>query len=749
MPRFTVDTHLFTELGELLVGRESTALIELVKNAYDADATEVVVYGEHLGDPKRGRIVISDNGVGMDPETFERGFLRIASRTRLTEDRKSVRWKRRYTGAKGVGRLAAHKLARRLDVISVPWQGEGRSGAPMPGMAGHIDWDEIEKVETLDEIPETAVSVVERPVKKPVGHGTVLTLSRLRQKWTKTQLSRFLTEVEGLRVPEILCQPIPRSVVPQGGLFDRPLVADAGVEDPGFGVRPEGDFLAGESYWPAVLETTSWLLEIDASPQEVRYRVAPTRRTLAELPQAEPVTLAAKHPSADQGPYFQARILIREGAPGSGGQKEFAARVAGVRVYMEGFRALPYGDPSDDWLFLTTDSSARSRKLRFLDDPGTFGYLDKVKNENLFLLPNKHYLGAVFLTSERAKTLKMLVNREGFLPDGSFQTLIELVRRGVDLSTRIRAAAKANATREPVDTDASSLKQRTEGLVERLQRHTNELRDLAHTAPPPLAMKITTLASKTTRTKELAEKLLPASSMVLVLASVGTQHAAFVHEINHLLSVASSVEGGAKDLLAEQLPPKLRARIAKVVGWIGDLRRAIERQAAYLVDIVTPDARRRRSRLRIGEVLAAAWLFLARVAEQRGVRFLNKVDPVHQSPPMFRAELMAVFSNLLTNAVKAAGSGGMVRVRSTQLQNGKLVVRIENTGTEIGLADAERWFQPFESTTLEADPVLGQGMGMGLTITRDLLAEIGATIEFVQPNQGFATAIKIVFPGVP
>ena len=39
--RFTVDTHLFRELGELLVGRDSTALVELIKNAYDADAEEV------------------------------------------------------------------------------------------------------------------------------------------------------------------------------------------------------------------------------------------------------------------------------------------------------------------------------------------------------------------------------------------------------------------------------------------------------------------------------------------------------------------------------------------------------------------------------------------------------------------------------------------------------------------------------------------------------------------------------------
>ena len=82
--KFSVDTHLFRELGELLVGRDSTALVELIKNAYDADATQVDVYGERLEDRVRGQIVIRDNGLGMTREQFEKGFLRIAS--------VSIRW---------------------------------------------------------------------------------------------------------------------------------------------------------------------------------------------------------------------------------------------------------------------------------------------------------------------------------------------------------------------------------------------------------------------------------------------------------------------------------------------------------------------------------------------------------------------------------------------------------------------------------------------------------------------------------
>src|SRR6185503_11340083 len=98
IPRFTVDTHLFRELGELLVGRDSTALVELIKNAYDADATEVIVFGDALSSSENGYIAVRDNGTGMSREEFETGFLRIAARTKDSGDRRSLLFSRRYTG---------------------------------------------------------------------------------------------------------------------------------------------------------------------------------------------------------------------------------------------------------------------------------------------------------------------------------------------------------------------------------------------------------------------------------------------------------------------------------------------------------------------------------------------------------------------------------------------------------------------------------------------------------------------------
>ena len=117
---FTVDTHLLRELGELLVGRDSTAVIELVKNSYDADATVVRLHASDLSDPQVGELTVEDNGNGMTLDRFRVAFLRIAGRDKEGGSRTSPRYSRAYTGQKGIGRLASQKLASVLEIRSVP-----------------------------------------------------------------------------------------------------------------------------------------------------------------------------------------------------------------------------------------------------------------------------------------------------------------------------------------------------------------------------------------------------------------------------------------------------------------------------------------------------------------------------------------------------------------------------------------------------------------------------------------------------
>jgi signal transduction histidine kinase len=193
------------------------------------------------------------------------------------------------------------------------------------------------------------------------------------------------------------------------------------------------------------------------------------------------------------------------------------------------------------------------------------------------------------------------------------------------------------------------------------------------------------------------------------------------------------------------LPAAGRKKLAQLLKAIGDLRRAVERQAIYLTDVVSPDARRRRSRQKLAERFDAGRRLVEAAAERRGITIENAIPDDLKSPPMFPAELTLVFSNLLTNAVKAAHANGRVRATGASTDEG-ISLRVENTGKAVNPETGEKWFRPFESTTTETDPVLGQGMGMGLPITRNILEEYGASIRFARPSKGYATALEIRFP---
>jgi len=251
--------------------------------------------------------------------------------------------------------------------------------------------------------------------------------------------------------------------------------------------------------------------------------------------------------------------------------------------------------------------------------------------------------------------------------------------------------------------------------------------------------------SRLAEIREAADDLISEQALLRVVASVGTQMAAFVHEVNALLGSAQTIETAIVGLLEdESLDRRQRRQLKTTLAAVSDLRRGLERQASYLTDVVTPDARRRRSKQKIAERFDAAAKLVAHQAERRGIRIVNKIDPDLRTPPMFAAEITTVFANLLTNAVKAAGRGGAVRASSREDEEGTRI-RLENTGVAVKLSEGERWFRPFESTTLEVDPVLGQGMGLGLPITRSVLREYGAELRFVRPSSEFATAIEILF----
>ncbi len=116
--------RLLTMLGEQLIKNERIALVELIKNSYDADADWVKVsfvnFGSEFEITPESRIIIEDNGVGMNEEIIEKHWLNPATPVKklIKKQTETTRKGRVIQGEKGIGRFAILKLGRKIQIIS-------------------------------------------------------------------------------------------------------------------------------------------------------------------------------------------------------------------------------------------------------------------------------------------------------------------------------------------------------------------------------------------------------------------------------------------------------------------------------------------------------------------------------------------------------------------------------------------------------------------------------------------------------
>lgn len=119
----TIRKHIFEpgamsiiQMGEELIGHPTTAINELVKNGYDADATICNVYISQTS--TNPFMFISDNGLGMDDKILFGPWLQPSISSKRKEDVKSEIFQRSFLGSKGIGRLAAMALGKIITVVS-------------------------------------------------------------------------------------------------------------------------------------------------------------------------------------------------------------------------------------------------------------------------------------------------------------------------------------------------------------------------------------------------------------------------------------------------------------------------------------------------------------------------------------------------------------------------------------------------------------------------------------------------------
>lgn len=114
----TIDSRIISHLGEALIENEKIALLELIKNASDADANNcnIVIDTFYESEYGQGRILIEDDGNGMTPFIIKNAFLKIATSFKSDHQKVSPKFKRQAQGNKGIGRLSLNQLGRFISV---------------------------------------------------------------------------------------------------------------------------------------------------------------------------------------------------------------------------------------------------------------------------------------------------------------------------------------------------------------------------------------------------------------------------------------------------------------------------------------------------------------------------------------------------------------------------------------------------------------------------------------------------------
>ncbi len=128
-------------------------------------------------------------------------------------------------------------------------------------------------------------------------------------------------------------------------------------------------------------------------------------------------------------------------------------------------------------------------------------------------------------------------------------------------------------------------------------------------------------------------------------------------------------------------------------------------------------------------------------AEEKGLRWQEELSPEKQELVIDPDRLAQVIENLLNNAVKYTKPGGTITIRSTNDDQG-WQFSVEDNGVGIRADEVKSIFDPFYRG--EQGRRIKQGMGLGLSIARDLTKAHGGQLEVTsQPGQGSTFSLKI------
>ena len=747
--RFSVDAGLIDRLGRELVTRQETAVSELIKNAYDADATSVDMRFEETAQ-SNGTLTITDNGSGMTREELVSGFMRLSSTEKVREPISPL-FGRQRAGRKGIGRFAVQRLGQKLEIVTQTREADH-------ALRVIIDWSQFVSGIELGSIANRI-----EEVKRRAEHGTTLIISELREPWREAALKRVYRSISELIQPITLRKR--RASGPQDAtkpISDLPVIGSEGTE---FQISIQHD--KGEKQ--EIIDETTEVLQhalavmegfvdengngfwsCESKSLELKETIQPIgyEREKPDLP----------FPTLRNVDFKVHYFIFKAGFISKAVHKSIQGMAelrGGIRLYRNGLRVASYGEPGDDWLGL--EASSRNRDI-----------LPPHANYNFFgFVEIYDQTGEIF--EETADREELLEDHPAYveLRDFVYRSLVAGVTRIAEVRGRKVKASQTNwekkskpsETLQPAADALNQALQDAENSVQAQEESENNeapVENPGDIKDPEITLPLSVVKSAATsvgqaieQSKAQEDEHLQEIGMLRILSSLGLVIGEFTHEVKQTLGSATLNAG---HLQSEITPGGRGERI------LSDLSSNLKRFNQYVsyFDRTIREKNHRQLEPQDLRRVVEEWVETVRSsAEKARIQIDPPIldDDWLLSCPMHAAECASILFNFYSNACKAiarAESAGRIQI-SVQKVRSHLVLEFSDNGDGVLPENTDRVFDVFFTTSTPASSEAdeqdsAQGNGLGLKIVQDIVHSYGGNIELVDAPAGFNTCFKVTLP---
>lgn len=718
---FSVDAGLIDRLGRELVGKAETAVSELVKNSYDADATTVDV--EFINpNIKGGTLRITDNGLGMTLDQLKLGFMTISS-TDKVHNPQSIRFKRSKAGKKGIGRFATQRLGEKLTIIT-------QTKSATKAIKIEIDWNSY-KIDTDISSIQNFVEEIDKIQEE----GTVLIIEKLREGWTEKAIERVFRYVSDLLQPDYLSDRsknlglakqkdssfkvkftssidgVEKTIAdPNKMVFNKALAIIEGYVD-----KDHDAYCTVKSN---SLKLSDDVISIEYGKNQKKYN-----------------NLSDVHFKVYYFIYNREEYYTNVSSLELRNIRDISRQQGGVRLYRNGFRVLPYGESNDDWLNINA---------RYYNESGTnvpFG------NPNLF--------GFVEIIDPEGVKFNETASREGLVENDSFLELQDFLHKSLEACrNRIRFAVEVikKPKKKIVHNDSGEV-QVDKTPIEKLDEFQKMIDGIAVNNEPAEEKNKHYQEDTKKVVQELKqdfEAILHELGMLRVLAGLGLTIGEFTHEV---IQFSPSMNGDLSVLGNQKLD-------IEGVNSLENLRRTIRLFISYTSYFNATVSANVSRELKPQELDIVVNHFREIIdADLKKLKIEFNIDTYGFdliTLPMHSSEWSSILFNLYTNSKKAIKrkfeqeEKGRIGIILGKEKN-KVYLEFLDNGDGIPEGNKERIFDAFFTTSSPVGFEASQddkltGTGLGLKIIRDIIHTYGGTIEVIPAEQNYSTCIRIEVP---